>query len=136
MANLLAAQRYTFVVVEVGRRSWRLRVPAMKFPAESMRAVTGKDSLQAVSWITVVSGHILVTCGFMALTISRGGRMCQVAIACPEAPQYRHKAWERRRCLSVKESRVLSTSMGSWTGSGGLTFSGRRWKGIGLVRSR
>ncbi len=120
------------MVVEVGRR-----VPAMKFPAEleSMRAVTGKDSLQAVSWITVVSGHILVACGFMALTISRGGRMWQVAIACPEAPQYRHKPWERRRCLSVKESRVLSTSIGSWTGSGGLTFSGRRRRVIGLVKS-
>ncbi len=87
----------------------------MKFPAEpeSMRAVTGKDSLQAVSWTTVVSGHILVTCGSMALTISRGGRMWQVAIACPEAPQYRHRPWERRRCLSAKESRVLSTRMDS-----------------------
>ncbi len=73
------------MVVEVG--SWQLRVPAMKFPAEpeSMRAVIGKDSLQAVSWITVVSGHILVTCGSMALTISQGGRIWQVAIACPEA---------------------------------------------------
>ncbi len=126
---------YTFVVVVVGRLSWRLRVPVMKFPAEpeSMRAVTGKDTFKAVSWTTVVSGHILVTCGLMALTISRGGRMGQVAMACPEPLQYRHKPWDRRRCLSVRESRVLTTCMGSRTGSGGLMFSGRRRKGIGLV---
>ncbi len=69
----------------------------------------------------------------MALTISRGGRTGQVAIVCPEAPQYKHKPWEKRRCLSVRESHVLSTSLGSGTGSGGLMFSGRQRRGLECV---
>ncbi len=74
-----------------------------------------------------------MTCGVMALTISRGGRTGQEVIVCPEAPQYKHKPWNRRRCLSVRESRVLSTSMGSGTGSGGLMFSGQRRRGLECV---
>ncbi len=123
---------YIFVVVVVGRSSWRQRVPEMKFPddPELIRAVTGRDTLEAVSWITVESGYILGLDGLMALTMGRGGRMGHAAITCPVAPQYKHNPCDKRRCLSMRVSRVLSICMGSGAGSGGLMFSGRRRRGI------
>ncbi len=122
---------YKVLVVVVGRLSWRLRVPEIKFPdePESSRAMTGRDTLQVVIMALVVSGLLLVEDGQRELTNSRGGRTGQAEITCPEAPQYRHNPCLRRLCLSLSESLVVSICMGSGNGSGGLTFSGRRREG-------
>ncbi len=67
---------YKVLVVVVGRLSWRLRVPEIKFPdePESSRAMTERDTSQVVITALVVSGLLLAGDGQSELTNRRGGR--------------------------------------------------------------
>lgn len=119
-------------MVVVGRLSWRQRLPGMKFPAELelSRKYTGREIPAALSFTTEVRGSILTIEGLMTLTTGHGGRIGHAAITCPPAPQYKHRLWLILLCHSQGESRVPSTSIGSWPGFGGLMVSGRQRSGV------
>lgn len=54
--------------------------------------------------------------------------MGHAALACPGAPQYRHRLWASRLCRSVNDKRVPAMSMSSSdiSGAGRVGYSGWR----------
>ncbi len=108
--------------------SWWHKSAEMKLPAdpESRRAWTEIQWRGVVSCTIVVSGCILTEEEETTLTTGRWGRTGHVLITCPFWPQYRHNPWVSQRRRSAEDSRVLSTCMGSYCGSGGLGNSGWR----------
>ncbi len=95
---------------------------------ESRRAWTEIQWRGVVSCTIVVSGCTLTEEEETTHTMGHLGWTGNVRITCQLWPQNRHNPWVSRCRHSAKDSRVLSTCIGSYCGSGGLGNSGWRNK--------